>query len=334
MPQVSVVMPVYNGQRYLAEAIESILTQSCADFELIIVDDGSGDNSAAIIRAYAERDERIRFFQHERNRGRADAMNTGIAAAESQYITRMDCDDVSLPERLEKQVAFLESNPGIGALGACGKFMNRDLATLRHDFIVPTQHALIALQHFLGYGFIGATVLYRRDCLIAVGGYEPGRRYVDDLELMSRLLDQTPIRLANLPDILYLYRRHDQLKFRDPNSGPHIEGKKLKRRDLQRLGFAEPEATMGRLPDLRRDRRLSWAARRAGKQDLKRLIDGLIERSWVEPGDRATLEAEMNDILEHTSPRLWQMFCHWRRHHFGGNPLLDNQGQNQDGLNC
>ena len=108
----------------------------------------------------------------------------------------MDCDDISLPERLEKQVDYLAANPGIGALGVCGNVMKRDMNTVHSTFIVPEQHALIALQHILDYGYLGASLMFRREFLIAVGGYEPGRRYVDDLELVSRLLNETSIRLA------------------------------------------------------------------------------------------------------------------------------------------
>ena len=121
MPLVSVIMPVYNGEKYLAEAIDSILVQTFTDFELLIVDDGSQDNSAEIIRSYVKRDSRIRFFQQEQNEGSANARNRGIANAKGEFIAAMDCDDVSLPERLQKQVDFLESHPEIGALGTRGR---------------------------------------------------------------------------------------------------------------------------------------------------------------------------------------------------------------------
>ena len=314
MPKVSVVTPVYNGEKYLAEAIDSILNQTFTDFEFIIVDDGSTDGSAGIIRTYQERDERVRLVQLDHNMGRADARNAGIAVAQGELLTGMDADDISLPERLEKQVAFLGANPSIGGLGTCGHVMNHDMSSLHHDFIVPTRHALIALQHLLGYGVLGATVMFRRECLTAVKGFEAGRRYVDDLELMSRLFDQTRIRLANLPEFLYLYRRHDQLKHRVRNSGPYIAGEKLKLRDLQRLGV--PATAINRVKQLRPFHRLSWADRRRTKRDFKQIIDGMVAQEWVAPGDRSLLEAEMNRRLERASPRRWQQFCHWRRHHF------------------
>ena len=118
MPLVSVVMPVYNTEKYVGEAIESILGQTFSDFEFIIVDDGSRDRSPAIIRDYERSDERIRCLRLERNAGTAAAKNHGIAAATGEFIAGMDSDDVSLPERLGKQLEFLRANPDIGAVGA------------------------------------------------------------------------------------------------------------------------------------------------------------------------------------------------------------------------
>ena len=146
MPLVSVIMPVYNGEKYLAEAIDSILVQTFTDFELLIVDDGSQDNSAEIIRSYEKRDSRIRFFQLERNVGSAAARNRGIASASGAYIALMDCDDVSLPKRLQKQVDFLQANPEIGAVGVCGQAVNEDMTKLLYDLNVPERHCDILLE--------------------------------------------------------------------------------------------------------------------------------------------------------------------------------------------
>ena len=99
MPLVSVVMPVFNGERFIGEAIESILSQTFTDFELSIVDDGSEDRSEEIVQAFQERDGRIQFFQLETNMGPATARNCGISASRGEYVTFMDCDDVSLLNR-------------------------------------------------------------------------------------------------------------------------------------------------------------------------------------------------------------------------------------------
>ena len=316
MPLVSVVMPVYNGEKYVAEAIESILAQTFSDFEFLIVDDGSTDYSAAIIRGYQERDDRIRLVQLERNVGRASARNRGLAAACGEYYAIMDCDDVCLPDRFRKQVDFFQCHPDIGGLGTCAQTVNHDMTRVLYDREVPAKHALIALSFFLGYGFVGPTVMLRRELLSAVGGYESGRRVCEDLELFSRLFHESRINFANLPDCLYLYRVHQQLKFRNPCKNEHPEEREIKRRNLEGLWNEAPEASMDRLYRLRSRARLGWAERRAAKQDMRRLIDSLITQKWVEPGDKPLLIDAMNHRLEQASPRLWQQFCHWRRHHF------------------
>ena len=108
-PKVSLIMKVYNGEAYLKEAINSILNQTYQDFEFIIIDDGSFDRSPDIVRQYT--DERIRFLQNEQNMGLCATQNKAIQAARGEYIAVMDCDDISYKTRLEKQVAFLDTNP-------------------------------------------------------------------------------------------------------------------------------------------------------------------------------------------------------------------------------
>ncbi|MCY3779183.1 MAG: glycosyltransferase family 2 protein [Chloroflexi bacterium] len=317
MPLVSVIMPVYNGEKYLAEAIESILAQSFADFELLVVDDASQDGSVEVIRSYENLDDRIRFFQHERNMGHGTTLNTGLAEATGAYIATMDCDDVSLPVRLEKQVNFLESHPGIGAVGTCARVVNHDLTATFFDFNVPRQHALITFNLFFGASFVEATVMVRREFPMSVQGYEPGRRYVTNLELNLRLLAKTPIRFANLPDNLMLYRQHEHSLSADREARKYVAPElEVRGRMLQHLWGEAPEGTLDRFYSLRKHKKLNWTDRRAANKDLRRLIEALIAHNLVDAVDRPLLLATMNRHLEQASPRLWQQFCHWRRHHF------------------
>ena len=114
-PMVSVVMPVYNGSKYLKEAIDSILNQTFTNFELIIINDGSTDNSEDIIFSYQDR--RIYYLKNEHNKGICITLNRGLDNARGKYIARMDCDDISMPQRLAKQVNYLERHRDVGALG-------------------------------------------------------------------------------------------------------------------------------------------------------------------------------------------------------------------------
>ncbi len=316
MPQVSVIMPVYDGEAFLAEAIESILAQTLTDFELLVVDDGSQDASAEIINTYAERDSRIRFFQLERNAGTADACNHAISMAQGHYCTRMDCDDVSLPQRLQRQVEFLQCNPEIGGVGAHRQVMNQDLSTILYPHILSQQHALIVLDWFINHMFMGATLMLRLEFIREIGGFQPGLRRTEDLELVARLFDQTSIRFANLPEVLYLHRRHEFNVDTSPGSAAYNVHQELLTRVLERALNDEPGQALEQVNKLRTSTNLSWAERRASKHVLKRLIESMIAHNWVEPDDRPLLIAEMNRRLERVSPRRWQQFCHWRRHHF------------------
>ena len=314
MPLVSVIMPVYNGERYVAEAIDSMLAQSFTDFELLIVDDGSTDGSAAIIQAYAERDKRIRFFQHERNIGQGPTLNTGLAAATGAYITNMDCDDISLPRRLEKQVRFLENYPHIGALGVCAQARGVDMTTTLFDFTVPQEHGLIALNLFFGASFVGATVVSRSKFIEEIGGYTKDRRTSPDLDLSCRLLWHTSIRFANLPECLYLYRRHQEAIGIASKGVQSVEERNRREWLLSHLWGEAPPGALDRFQRLRFQHKLNWLDRRATKRDMRRLIDALIAHKCVAPEDEPMLVAEMNRRLEQASPRIWQQFCHWRRH--------------------
>ena len=312
MPLVSVVMPVFNGETYLAEAIESILSQTFTDFELLIVDDGSHDSSAEIIREYEKRDGRIRFFQLERNMGSAFSRNVGIDAASGEYIAGMDCDDVSPPERLQKQLDFMESNPEIGVLGTCALVVDHVMNPI-FDYRVPEKHAHIALNMFLGWCVVGASVMMRRNLLIAWGGYDPSSHGAADLELVSRSIWRT--RYANLPENLYLYRQHQGQQHSTLKSRQLWS--ELMRCLLIRLWGEAPQATLDRLSRVRKREKIGWAERRRARRDYKRLVESMIAANWVEPHERPPLVTLMNRRLEQTTPRLWQMFCHWRRHNFG-----------------
>ena len=202
-------MPVYNGERFLAEAIESILTQTFTDFELIIVDDGSTDGSAEIIRSFAERDARIRLIQHRENLGISSACNTGIAEARGKYIAGMDSDDISLPDRLQKQLDILESNAEIGGVGVGTQLVNDDL-TPRETYRLPEDHAFILLNMMIGgLSIIRASMMVRREILVSTAGYDPSIRIGPDFELFLRLVWEKRIRYANVLTTQYIYRDHE-----------------------------------------------------------------------------------------------------------------------------
>jgi hypothetical protein len=206
---ISVAMSVYNGERFLAAAIESVLAQSFADFEFLILDDGSSDASRAIAAHYAARDPRIRLIARE-NRGLVASLNELLAAARAPLVARMDADDVSLPQRFERQIAFLDAQPDVGVLGSWTEDIDENDATypmdaqdhpLDHDqFVAAVDAGAPLLCH--------PAVMFRRDLVLSVGGYHPAFHHCEDLDLWLRLASVTQI--ANLPERLLRYRHYSQ----------------------------------------------------------------------------------------------------------------------------
>ena len=140
--KVSVLMCVYNRETYLQQAIDSILAQTFRDFEFVIVNDGSIDNSWQILNEYSEKDSRIVLIDNKKNIGLEKSLNKGLAATKGEYVARQDADDISLPNRLQLQVDYLENHPEIGALGSSIEFINsQGLVTGKP--IVPTDNASV-----------------------------------------------------------------------------------------------------------------------------------------------------------------------------------------------
>ena len=207
-PKVTVLMPVYNGERYVGEAIESILAQTFTDFELLIVDDGSTDRTLSILREYARQDRRVVVLQNGSNLGLVPTLNRGLSATRGEYIARMDADDVSLPERLARQVAYMDQHPEVGVLGtnivyidAEGRLLNGGRPKARR----PMSSTLIHWMLLWRCAIYHPTVMIRRSVLEQTGfTYDPNFRHAEDRDLWTRLAKRTTI--ASLPDVLLHYR--------------------------------------------------------------------------------------------------------------------------------
>lgn len=206
-PLISVVMPVYNGRRYLAEAMDSILAQTFGDFEFICVDDGSTDDSLAILSDYARRDARVRIVSRA-NTGVWKALNDGIEVSHGRLIARMDADDVSMPNRFEKQVTFLNEHPDVVAVGCSVLIIDAEGAPLREMPNPPRwTHEEIDTAHLTGGGqvFYHPALIFRREALKTIGMYRQWPA-AQDLDLFLRLAEIG--RLANVRDVLLKYRQH------------------------------------------------------------------------------------------------------------------------------
>ncbi|MCJ7575561.1 MAG: glycosyltransferase [Dehalococcoidia bacterium] len=195
-------MPVYNGEKYLEKAIESILTQTFRDFEFIIIDDGSTDDTSDILARYQQKDARIRVY-HQKNQGLMASLNRGCQLAQGKYIARMDADDVSLPERLEQQVRFLDTRPDIGILGTWMEVIDKNGVT-RYIVRVPTTPALIEWSLLFDSCMGHPSVMMRRDVIERLNFYSSEATYAEDYDLWSRASLIT--HLANIPEALLRYR--------------------------------------------------------------------------------------------------------------------------------
>jgi glycosyltransferase involved in cell wall biosynthesis len=207
VPLVSVVLPAYNAQQFIASAVQSILDQTFTDFEFIIINDGSTDQTPAILHKFADRDSRIRLISRP-NTGYVPALNEGLALARGKYIARMDADDLSLPARFEKQVAYLNANPDCVLIGTNTVQMDRD-----GDLIGPIPDIAFGhenINHDLlrrGWPIVHPAVMIRAAALSVAGTYRPEFCPNEDHDLFLRLGEIG--RLENLPDVLLHYRRHD-----------------------------------------------------------------------------------------------------------------------------
>lgn len=208
-PKVTVLMPVFNAQAYLKEAMDSILNQSYRDFEFLIVNDGSTDHSAAIINGYT--DSRIRHITFGDNRGIIEALNVGLDLAMGDYIIRMDADDISLPTRVAEQVEFMDTNPMVGLCGTLVKTMG---GKVMNQYMQPSR---LQASLLLDCPLVHPSVVIRMSVLSAYQlRYDNNFKHVEDYQLWVEMSKHTKI--AILPRILLEYRVSEtqvSSKFRD-----------------------------------------------------------------------------------------------------------------------
>ncbi len=202
-PLVSVVLPVFNGEAHIGDAVRSVLAQTFTDFELLVIDDGSTDGTARILSGFADR--RVRVIPLAGHQGLVAALNRGTRESTSVFIARMDADDVCLPRRFERQVAFLETHPDVDI---CGTW-TRHIGERRGMRRLPVGAERIRAQMFIGGALDHPTIMMRRAFVEAHGlAYRDDFAGAEDLDFLTRSAEVG--RLANIPDILLLYRAHSQ----------------------------------------------------------------------------------------------------------------------------
>jgi glycosyltransferase involved in cell wall biosynthesis len=305
-PKASVVMSVYNGERYLREAVESILNQTFTDFEFIIIDDGSTDNTTEILEEYATQDKRIRLIRNTRNLGLTRSLNKGLRIACGEYLARQDADDISLQERLALQVRFLDEHPDVGVVGTWVMHINeggRQTGVLR----TPTSPALVRWFLLFGPCLMHPSVTMRRSLLERDAAYRPEIPYAQDYDLWVRLSTKT--QLANLPEVLQLMRVH-----RHAISAQHYGQQEQTARAVMQhaimrlLGEEVPETLVARLRHVTKGELLETTA------ELQAVASLIVHLYQVYTTRNMLNATERRQVAEDAAYRLAHLaVCHIRR---------------------
>lgn len=293
-PIVSVLMPVYNAERYVREAIESILAQTFGDFEFVLVDDGSTDGSTEILREYVRNDPRIVLLERERA-GLTSALNRGLDSTTGEFVARMDADDISLPERLDLQVKFLRKTPEVVAVGGQAIAIDEDGDCIR-ELIKLVRHEeidgrLLGRSPLARGSLIHPSVTMRRSAVFQVGKYRPEFEPAEDRDLWLRLAEIG--KLANIPDLVLKYRIHNRSVSHVRSAEQHAAAMRVIRAAHHRRGLTLPERievwSLAERPqsEIERAKSLALSAARAGhyrtaRKHAKRVLlrRPLASRAW------------------------------------------------------
>jgi glycosyltransferase involved in cell wall biosynthesis len=206
LPGISVLIPVYNGEKYLVETIESVLNQTYKNFELIVIDDGGKDGSLAILERYAKEDSRCRVYSRE-NKGLVETRNELISLARADIIAWLDQDDVCFPSRLEKQYQYMLEHPECLAVGSDTLLIDEDGEPIC-GFFKSKSHEEIDAGNMSGVGshICNPSVSLRKSAVVQVGGIRKQCVYAEDIDLFLRLAEVG--KLAIIPEYLVKYRQH------------------------------------------------------------------------------------------------------------------------------
>jgi glycosyltransferase involved in cell wall biosynthesis len=202
-PAISVVLPVYNAQDYILDAVNSILGQTFNDFELIVIDDASSDRSPEIVASLP--DPRIRLIRNGKNCGLVESLNIGLRVATGVYVARMDHDDIALPDRLARQFEFLEANSKVAVVGTGYQLID---AYARPSLIYSPPKTPVEVEWAMPFVCPVAhpTVMMRRSIISSLGGYSESAHFAEDYDLWERVLRHADI--SNVPEVLLLLRKH------------------------------------------------------------------------------------------------------------------------------
>lgn len=308
-PQVTVLMPVYNASTYLREAIDSVLSQTFTDFELLMINDGSTDESVSIIDSYD--DPRIRLLHNDKNLGVIDTLNKGLAEAKGEWIARQDADDISHSERLEKQVQVLEQDSEVALVGSWMQLVDTDNQELG-VWQYPESSNRIRWASLFNSAVGHPTVMFRANLVRKAGGYSADFPHAEDFDLWSRLLEYGQFK--NIGESLVRYRVHSQAVSTLKQQEMDAMRFRISRRSLQSLLPETSEEVLTILGD--HEESLT------GSQ-LKQTVDAfeLLEKRFIEKYKLSSEAANWirRDILDRVGAKAQQlgvggrMACLWSK---------------------
>jgi len=231
MAKVTVLMSVYNGEKYLREAIDSILKQTFKDFEFLIINDGSTDSTAEILKSY--QDPRIKIINNEKNVGLTKSLNEGLKLAKGEYIARMDADDISMPERLQKQVNILERKPDLGVVGTwCYIIDEKD--NIKYEVKDDRNPVILRWKLLFDNVFVHSSVMMRKKAYEDNGGYNLELEASQDYDLWSRIAKEWQIGLV--PRILCHWRERTEHSITiEKNKTQKVMARKVSVRNINEL---------------------------------------------------------------------------------------------------
>lgn len=273
---ITVLMPVYNAERFLRETIQSLRAQTFTDFEVLLYDDGSTDDSLQIARTNA--DDRFVIRDSDVNRGYVHWLNVGLSEARGEFIARMDADDIALPERFERQVEFLRSHPDVGLVGTACTVVDSAGAEL-FPIVKPATDVEIRWAALLDNPFLHPTVMFRRSALAGnIGSYDASLMPTEDYDLWVRMLGVT--KGANIPEVLLRYRQHNKQV-----------SEALRVRQLQHHTAVASKALQAFLPGTKMTE-----------------PDIAVVCRWYQEGTKATLTPSKMETISTWMPRLLKAF--------------------------
>jgi GT2 family glycosyltransferase len=279
-PTVSVILPVWNGQSFVADAISSVLLQSFTDFELLVLDDGSDDNSLEICQQFT--DPRIRVISHPERQGIVKTLNRGVSMSAGKYIARIDGDDLAVNSRLEKQAQFLEAHSDYGLVGSWMEIFGERKTTLKY----PTGDTATRLAMLFDNPFGHPSVMFRRDWEHGGPGYyDEAFAYAEDFEYWVRI--SALWKCENLPEALTLYRTHPSQSTKSDTHGRAKCVQRIVALQHQALGlktlplFPSPLFERGWWSDFEKSANVRGQLSLARIRSLKRLVRRLQIRKFI-----------------------------------------------------